>query len=218
MDIIDISLPLDSGMPIWPGSSGFRLRKTLSLEAGDPCNVSQLDCDVHTGTHVDAPAHFIKSGITIEKLPLEMMVGAATVVYIQGAESITAAQLASLSLPLGIKRLLFRTDNSELWQNNGRRFTSDYVGLTCDAAEWIVNRGIQLVGIDYLSIQHYDDTPRTHEILLGAQVIILEGLNLAKVKPGEYELICLPLRLTGAEGAPARVVLRRIPGGIEINE
>ena len=196
-------------MPIWPGSAGFHLIKTARLEMGHSENVSRLDCDVHTGTHVDAPRHFLNDGITVEQLSLETLMGPAFVAYLPDVNFITARDLSRLELPPRVKRLLLRTSNSNLWAMGLREFCCDYVALTADASQWIVDQGIQLVGIDYLSIQRFGDSPLTHRILLHAGVIILEGLNLANVQPGIYELICLPLKLVDSEGAPARAVLRR---------
>lgn len=209
--IIDISVALRSDMPVWPGSVGFRLSRTQRLESGDPTNVSRLDCDVHVGTHVDAPLHFIEGGASIEQLPLEILCGPAVVADLTRADSITADDLAALSLPEDTTRLLLKTRNSALWERK-QSFDADYVALTIDAAKWIVKRGIRLVGIDYLSVQRYYNGPETHQILLEAEVVTIEGLNLAGVAAGDYELICLPLKLVGAEGAPARTVLRPIAG------
>jgi len=209
-DIIDISMPLHPHMPTWPGSVGFRLIRVMRLEAGDPANVSRLGCDVHMGTHVDAPRHFLENGDTVEQLPLETLIGPAVVAYLPGVDAITADDLADLALPSGTKRLLLRTRNSDLWTARVNEFREDYVALTADAARWVVEQGICLIGVDYLSVQCYDDSPLTHQILLEEGIIILEGLNLAGVQPGIYELICLPLRLVGAEAAPARAVLRRM--------
>jgi len=197
-------------MPVWPDSIGLRLYRTQSLEDGDESNVSRLDCDVHTGTHVDAPRHFLENGITVEQLPLDTLVGPAIVAYLPHADAITAGDLAALAMPPGTERLLLRTHNSELWATRATEFRKDYVALTADAARWVVDQDIHLIGVDYLSVQRYDDSPLTHQILLEAGVILLEGLNLADVQPGMYELICLPLKLVGAEGAPARAVLRRV--------
>ena len=207
-EIIDISVPLRPQMPTWPGSVGFQLMRTMCLEAGDSANVSRLDCDLHVGTHVDAPWHFVEDGSTVEQLPLDSLIGPAIVAYLPKVDAITAGDLAALGLSSGAKRLLLRTRNSELWAAGVTEFRKDYAALTPDAARWVVDHGIRLIGVDYLSVQRYDDSPLTHQILLEAGVIILEGLNLAGVQPGAYELICLPLCLVGAEGAPARAVLR----------
>lgn len=207
--VIDISVPLQADMPTWPGSAGFRLVRTARLEAGDTANVCRLDCDIHVGTHVDAPWHFVQEGATVDRLPLDTLIGPASVEFLPGLKTITADDLGSLTLPPGTERLLLRTDNSELWAAGVRDFREDYVALTASAARWIVDQGIRLVGVDYLSVQRYQDGPAVHQILLEAEVVVIEGLNLFEVEPGEYELICLPLKIVGAEGAPARAVLRR---------
>lgn len=209
-EIIDITVPLHAGTPTWPGSAGVELTPTLRLEEGDFSNASRLGCDVHVGTHVDAPRHFIESGSTAEQLPLEVMVGDAFVAYLPEAREITAEVLAGLNLTDKTQRLLLRTRNSELWAQGTTEFTKDYVALTEDGAQWVVEQGISLIGVDYISVQRYSDGPLTHQILLKADVVIIEGLNLSDVEAGWYELICLPLKLVDAEGAPARVVLRSI--------
>jgi len=209
--IIDISVPLKPDMPTWPDSVGLRLTRTMSLEAGDRANVSRLDCDVHMGTHVDAPWHFLNDGFTVDAMSLDVLIGPALVAYLPEASVITANELADLNLASGIQRLLLKTRNSDLWAAGVTEFRKDYVALSADAARWVVERGIRLIGIDYLSVQCYDDNPLTHQILMKAGVIIVEGLNLAAVEPGSYELICLPIRLMGADGAPVRAVLRALP-------
>ena len=209
--IIDISVQLKPDMPTWPDSVGFRLTRTMSLEAGDRANVSRLDCDVHMGTHVDAPWHFLSDGFTVDEMSLDVLIGPAIVAYLPEASVITANELADLNLASGIQRLLLKTRNSDLWAAGVTEFRKDYVALSADAARWVVERGIRLVGIDYLSVQCYADNPLTHQILMQAGVIIVEGLNLAGVEPGAYELICLPIRLVGADGAPVRAVLRALP-------
>ena len=207
--IIDISVPLVRGMPSWPGSAEFRLTQVQSLERGDSANVSKLECEVHAGTHLDAPRHFLPEGATIEGLPLGILVGPAFVAFFQDAQSITAEHLSSLDMPYNSETLLLRTRNSELWRDGVKEFKSDYVGLTSDAASWIVEQGIRLVGIDYLSIERYGADYGVHRVLLKENVCILEGLNLSGVEPGTYDLICLPMKLVGAEGAPARAILVR---------
>lgn len=205
--IIDISVPLQSHMPVWPGSVGFNLLPTMRLDNGDEANVSQLNTDLHVGTHVDAPWHFLAEGNTVEQLALDDLIGEAIVVDLPDVSSVSANHLAALDLPVNIKRLLLHTRNSKLWANSVSEFQKDFVALTADAAQWLVDRGIRLIGVDYLSVQRYDDSPLTHQILLQAGVVILEGLNLINVEPGIYQLICLPLKLVGADGAPARAVL-----------
>jgi arylformamidase len=207
--IIDISVPLSPNVPIWPGSRGIRLHWSKRLDAGYECNNTYLNCDIHTGTHVDAPSHFLVNGATVEQLSLEIFVGPAIVAYLPGVSAITASDLADLALPPGTERLLLHTRNSELWAAEITEFREDYVALTSDAAQWIVRQGIRLIGVDYLSVGTYGDRVATHRILLEAGVIVVEGLNLYDVQAQEYELICLPLKLVGAEGAPARAILIR---------
>jgi len=209
-DIIDISVPLLPEMPVWPGDGGIRIVPLKRMDTGDKNNLSRLECGVHTGTHVDAPWHFLEDGSTAEQLPLDAMMGEAFVAYLPEVDLIAAETLAQLMLPKGTTRLLLRTRNSELWETGVTEFRKDFVALTGDAAQWLVDQGIRLIGVDYLSVHRYGDNAPTHQILLRAGLIIVEGLNLAGVAPGKYELICLPLRLSGADGAPARVVLRTL--------
>ena len=209
-NIIDVTLSLRSDMPKWPGSAGVELKRTMSLAGGDLANGSRLACDVHIGTHVDAPSHFLEGGSTVEQLPLDVMVGPCFVAYLPEVECITSDDLADLDFPSGTRRLLLRTGNSELWAAETREFIEDYVALTEDAARWVVENGIRLIGVDYLSVQRYGDGAATHQILLEAGVVVVEGLNLCEVEAGFCELICLPLKLVDAEGAPARVILRRV--------
>ena len=208
--IIDITVPMQSEMPVWPGTKGIRLTPIMRLENGDSSNLSRLDCNLHTGTHVDAPSHFLADGTTVETLPLDVLVGPAFVAHLLKVKYVTPEDLANLNLPSNVKRLLLRTRNSELWTTETTEFRKDFVALTPDAAQWIVDNGISLIGVDYLSVQRYSDDSVTHEILLGAGVVALEGLNLSGVQSGFYELICLPLRLVGAEASPVRAILRRM--------
>lgn len=210
-NVIDISLPVRPDMPFWPNSEGYRIRRTREIAAGDTANVSLITSDVHVGTHVDAPLHFIEGGAAVEQLPLDVLIGPAQVVHLPEADAITAEVLDALNLPANIRRLLFHTRNSRLWAEGVPTFREDYVALTLDGAQWIVERGIALIGNDYLSVQRYRDTPEIHRVLLRAGVVLVEGLNLDGVAPGLYELICLPVKLLGAEGAPARAILRPLP-------
>lgn len=210
-DIIDISVTMRTGMPIWPGSPGLRLARSMRMEDGDAANVSRLETGVHVGTHVDAPLHFIADGRSVEQLDLGILVGPALVAVLPDVASIANEDLAALDLPRGTERLLLKTRNSRLWSADVTEFREDFVALTADAARWVVDRGIKLIGVDYLSVQRFQDGPETHRILLGANVVVLEGLNLSAVSAGEFELVCLPLRLAGAEAAPARAILRPLP-------
>ena len=211
MTFIDITMPLHSGMPAWPGSPGVELRAFKSLENGDACNNSCLFCDVHAGTHVDAPSHFLKNGATVDRLDIDLLNGPADVVSLQECESITAKELERNSPPEGSLRLLLRTRNSDTWMGGEGPFPENPVALTNEAAQWLVRRGIRLIGIDSLSISSAIESEAVHRTLLERQIIIVEGLNLRHVRPGPYELICLPLLLAGAEGAPARALLRPLP-------
>lgn len=203
--LIDISAKLRGAMPVWPGSVGIRVDRTLSFAAGDDVNVSRLDMDVHCGTHIEAPLHFIDGGKSLEEYPLTAFVGPAWVADI-ASSAIGERELESAGIPAGVERLLIRTHNSEWWGESGA-FRDDYAALTRDGASWIVARGIRLVGIDYLSVQLFGDPTETHRILMQGDVLILEGLDLATVEPGRYGLSCLPLRIAGVEAAPVRAVL-----------
>ncbi len=204
---LDISRPLREGVAAWPGSPGFRTFVHQSIAAGADSNASGIEMDVHTGTHVDAPAHFIEGGETLDAVGLRPFVGHAYVAEIDSVDEIDAAALDAAGIPEGTERLLLRTRNSRDTAYLDGPFREDYAALTADGARWVVGRGLVLVGIDYLSIQRFGDPPDTHQILLAAGVCILEGLDLRAVGRGRYRLVCLPLALVGVEGAPARAVL-----------
>lgn len=208
-EIIDISLPLSSSLPVWPGTQTFKLEATKRMSDGDHCNESVYSANIHTGTHIDLPWHFVEDGSKTDALLLGRMMGPALVVWLPDIKKVTQEELESIQIPKGTERLLFRTDNSILWEKGDYEFKKDFVALTTEAAAWIVNAGIKLVGIDYLSIQLFGDSDQTHKILLQADVVIVEGLNLSEVSQGTYELICLPLAISAAEGAPARAILRK---------
>jgi len=208
MKILDISLPVSSELPVWPGDPAIVLERYRSITQGNASNDTKLACSVHAGTHVDAPAHFFEKGTTADQLPLDILIGPALVAEVPEMNVITPDILNALAIPSETTRLLFKTKNSGLWVEPNPQFNPDYVALSAEAARWIVRRGFRLVGIDYLSIQKFDDPePFAHSILLDAGVVIVEGLNLQNIKPGAYQLICLPLKLSGSDGAPARVVL-----------
>lgn len=203
--VLDISMPLDGRTPTWPGSPGYALSTHLSLSEGDIANASAIEMDVHCGTHVDAPRHFVEDGRTLDQLGLGPFVGPAWIADAVGHPVIDASLLNALDIPRDTTRLLLRTDNS--LNRREAPFYEDYVGVAPDGAQWIVDRGIELVGIDYLSVQLFHDPPNTHQILLCAGTVILEGLALTDARPGPWRLVCLPMRLVGAEAAPARAVL-----------
>jgi arylformamidase len=204
--LLDVSVPLRDGMPCWPTSPGVSLRRHLAIADGDDANASELRTDLHCGTHVDAPLHFVDGGADLEATGLAPFVGPAYVAHVSEARRIGAADLDAAGVPADVERLLLRTANSGGWAE--RPFDPDFVALSLDGARWIAERGMRLVGIDYLSIQRFEDGPETHRELLGNGVCILEGLELDEAPQGPYELICLPIRLAGAEAAPARVLLR----------
>lgn len=211
MRTFDVSVPISFTLPVWPGEPRVVLRQMMSLAAGNSANVSHLSLGVHTGTHVDAPSHFIHGGVTVDQLPLDVLIGPASVCHLNDVEEISRSNLDQLSLPPNTCRLLLSTRNSMLWAQGSTEFKPDFVALTPNAATWVVERGIRLIGVDYLSIQRFQDSePTTHRTLLSAGVVIVEGLNLSNVPPGSYQLVCLPLKLEGCDGAPARVVLLEV--------
>ncbi len=206
--IYDVSVLIRPEMPIWPGDPGFKRTLYVSFEEGGSHDVSMITMGSHTGTHVDAPAHFIQGGPTVDKMPLDILVGEATVFGLDVEKEITTSDLETLDLD-GATRVLFKTRNSTLWQRD--EFTPDFVSFSADAAQYLVEKGIKLVGIDYLSVgSFYEDGGEVHKIFLSNGVIVVESLNLSEVEPGQYELMCLPLRILGGDGAPARVLLREI--------
>ena len=208
MKIIDISVPVSPGLPVWPGDSPVVLERYQSLSEGDDCNASRICCSVHTGTHVDAPGHFIDKASTVEDLSLDTLIGPAIVIEVPVVGAIEPDFLECVSLPHDTIRLLFKTRNSDLWRKPDHDFHSDFVALSPQAANWIVEREIRLVGVDYLSVQMFaDPEPLTHRTLLNAGVVVVEGLDLQNAHPGLYQLICLPVKLVGSDGAPARAVL-----------
>lgn len=207
---IDITLTLSPDLPRWPGSPPIELTRRRDMARGDHVNDGVLSFGLHSGTHVDAPVHFLAAGADVTHLALDALIGPAVVAVLPAVDSVTSRDLEGLNLPTDTRRLLLRTRNSEEWRGEAREFRKDFVALTADAARWVVERGLRLIGVDYLSVQRFHDDPQTHITLLQAEVVILEGLNLAAVEPGTYELICLPLKLAGADGAPARAVLRRV--------
>jgi arylformamidase len=208
MKIHDVTVPISPATPVWAGDPAVVLEKVSSMDAGAHDNVSRLACGVHTGTHVDAPHHFLNDHRTVESLNLDILVGPARVVEIPPEVKVVNAEvLESAMLPPGMERLLLKTSNSQLWKQGGNSFYKDFVGISADGADWLVRYGIKLVGIDYLSVAPYHQSIPTHVALLSAGVIIVEGLDLGAIKPGNYNLYCLPLKLVGSDGAPARVIL-----------
>jgi arylformamidase len=208
MKIYDISVPVSPSLPVWPGDPAVVLEKVSSMDAGAHDNVSRLACGVHTGTHVDAPHHFMNDHRTVEMLALDILVGPALVVQLSlEIRLVTADVLEKAAFPAGTERLLLKTANSQLWARGETAFFTNFVGISEDGAEWLVSHAVKLVGIDYLSVAPYHQSIPTHRALLSAGVIVVEGLDLSAVTPGNYGLYCLPLKLVGSDGAPARVIL-----------
>lgn len=210
--LIDISLPLSDELAFWPRSPGVKLQAVARRAEGDAANGSLLACDVHAGTHVDAPRHAREDGVGAEMLPLDVLVGPAIVVDV-AAVRITAQVLEGCRIASDATRVILRTKRGRPYALSGR-FDSEFAALTLDGARWVVDRGIRLIGIDAPSIQRFEDPFDTHELLLDQAIVVLEGLDLSSAPPGSYELICLPLKLVGADGAPARAVLRTLDMGM----
>lgn len=205
---IDVSVPLKNEMVHWPGDKPFSRELTESIDGGDHANVSQISGSAHTGTHMDAPVHFLNGAESIDAIPLEACVGPARVIAIHDPELIRIAELERHEIAAG-ERVLFRTANSDrVWKTDV--FQKEFVHIPADTAKWLADRRVMTVGVDYLSVGGYQsDGAETHRNLLGAGVWIIEGLVLTDIEPGDYDLVCLPLKIVGSDGAPARAVLRK---------
>jgi len=210
MESKDISVVIEPGMPVWPGDDPVELFRKQKIEDGKNANVSFLSLSVHTGTHIDAPYHFLQDGNTVDTVPMELLVGECQVVKISDdIRWINAQVLDKAGIQKGITRVLFKTSNSGYWARNEKEFKKDFVAITEDGAKWIVDHGIKTVGIDYLSIAPFGNSRPTHRTLLEAKTLVIEGVNLSDIEPGIWKLYCLPLKLKNSDGAPARVVLIR---------
>jgi arylformamidase len=207
MPIHDISLPICESLITWPGDPPVRITPISHLSKGDQATVTRLDMGTHTGTHVDAPAHFVQGGAGVDSLDLNVLWGPALVVEELEADYLTAAVIEKLSIPPGTERVLFHTRNSGRWACDEHEFAEDYVAIEEDGARWLVEHGIRLVGVDYLSVAPFGATAPTHQVLLRAGVVVVEGLNLSGIAPGAYQFVCLPLKIVGGDGAPARAIL-----------
>ncbi len=204
---IDISVPLRDGMAVWPGDPPTRLRLVQDMAAGDACTVTAMEMCAHAGTHIDAPAHYLPHGPDIAAMPVEAGVGPARVVAISDVKAITASELVRHAIRRG-ERLLFKTANSARLSGAGL-FFEDFTHMTADAARFLARRTVRLVGIDAPSAGAFaGDGDEVHRVLLAAGVWLLEGLDLSRVAPGPVRLVCLPLCIPGADGAPARAVVR----------
>jgi arylformamidase len=213
MTIYDVSVPLSAATPTYPGDPIIEIKSWLQLDGGDAANVSLLHFGAHSGTHVDAPAHFIAGGSKVEALPLESLMGEATVVEVPTDMMAIDDDFVTNNCNRATERILFKTRNSSFWNSPEEGFRTDYTYLEPNAARRLTEMGIRLVGIDYLSVEQFKSEDfETHRILLSSNVVILEGLDLRNVPAGRYQLICLPLRIAGGsgDGAPARAILRTL--------
>lgn len=208
MKLIDISLTISEDLPIWPGDPRPELKKISLIADGEDANITHLSSSVHIGTHVDAPDHFLGNGKTVEDIPLELMIGKTVVIEVPSEGQISKTDLQAVGVDGKQKRLLIKTKNSDLWAQENKDFQEDFIALDPGAAEYLVEMGIEVIGVDYLSVAPYADPAPTHRILLEAGMLIIEGLNLSKVAAGKYQLYCLPLKIEGSDGAPARVLLQ----------
>jgi arylformamidase len=212
MRIYDVTVPISEVMPVWPGDPRVKIDRRSSIADGDDANVSHLHLSSHTGTHVDAPYHFDMHGLTVDRLDPEVLVGPAFVAEADRLEgnTIQVYDLASLHLPKTTTRLLIKTKNSHLWEDRQIEFERDYVHLDKKSADWLVRRGIRLLGIDYLSVEAFQAADnKVHKTLLGSGMVVVEGLDLSRVPAGPCQVVCLPLKIEGGDGAPARVLVIR---------
>ena len=204
MEILDVSIPIRTRMPIYPANAGVALRRIDAIADGAVANVSAVDLGAHTGTHVDAPNHFLDGAGGVDTVALAPLIGPAVVVDATAVDkTLDAAAVAAAGVPAGAERVLFKTRNSQLWEQD--EFSEDFVSFDTSGARALLDAGVRLVGIDYLSV----GDPGAHRALLGADVAVVEGLDLRAVEPGPYQLVCLPLKLVGSDGGPARAVLLR---------
>lgn len=204
---IDISVTIKAGMVHWPDNPEIRVEKMLDMERGDVCNVSVLSLGSHTGTHMDAPLHFIRGGKGLDRMPLDATIGSCRVIEIKDREAVKVEEIRNQRIKAG-ERILFKIRNSNgAWKSDN--FDEDFVYISKEAATYLAKAKVMTVGIDYLSVGGFKrDGIETHHALLGAGIWVIEGLNLARIKPGKYELNCLPLKVLNSDGAPARALLR----------
>lgn len=208
MSFYDVTLTISNTLITWPTDPSVAIRKTSLISQGDSSNVSELKFGSHCGTHIDAPYHFEENGIKIDQIPLDYLIGNATVFDIKNKEKIDLDEVKLLQLK-GVKRVIFKTINSTYWKLS--EFKKDFIYITKEAAQYLVDNEVKLIGIDYLSVEKFESTyADTHRILLRKDVVIIEGLDLSNIKAGNYELIALPLKIKDGDGSPARVILKSI--------
>lgn len=213
MKIQDISLTISNDIVTWPGDPKVNIQLPIQMKKGDACNVSRWEIGAHTGTHTDAPFHFVDDGKGIDEVPLDWYIGPCLVVPVSPKTiNIEASDIAHINFK-GHKRILFKTKNSDHWKNGNMEFDKDFISVGVTGAEYLLKKGVKLVGVDYLSVESFHapfDHP-VHKKLLGANMVVVEGLNLSAVKPGEYELLCMPLKIKHGDGTPVRAALRALP-------
>ncbi len=209
---IDVSLPIGPDLLTWPGDPAIEIERRLRIAKGDAANVSELRIGTHTGTHVDPPVHFVEGAVGIDAVPLDALMGECIVADATGVRGeMGPAELDALGVPLGTERLLLKTDNSAIWRSLPAPFPAEYTCLSPEGARWIVERGIRLVGVDFLSVERRGSKSHpVHIELLTNGVVIVEGLDLGEVEPGRYTLTVLPLRIVDGDGGPARAVLTEL--------
>jgi arylformamidase len=205
---IDISATISDGMTRWPDDPPVRIFKTEQIGVGGAvANVTAIETTAHVGTHIDAPLHFIENGIDVASVQLEKLMGSAKIFHIQNSKEISVDEIQHLDIKPG-DRILFRTSNSELeWEH--QPFKKDYVYLSTDAAKLLVGKKINCVGIDYLSLGSEENDPEVHRLMLDNNIIIIEGLKLKNIESGEYDMICLPLKIKDSDGGPSRVIIKK---------
>ena len=210
-EIYDISVPISPNMVIWPGDPKVTVRQVSSIAQGSESNVSQIRMSVHTGTHIDAPKHFLDEGKTIEHISMQKLTGRVFVMAFNENVPVITEEILKQHPKIdelkNVRKVLFKTRNSKLWHDGANEFREEYVGLDHTAAQFLVDLDMALIGVDYLSIAPFSETKEPHKILLEKEVVLLEGIDLSEVQEGFYELYCLPLLLHGCEGSPARVIL-----------
>jgi arylformamidase len=207
MPIHDLSVGISPNLPVWPGNPGVEISRAQDMDKGDHANVSRLSLGVHTGTHVDAPVHFINGAAGVDSLALETLVGPALLIDLPNVAVVTAADLEGAHIPAGTQRLLIKTHNSAYWAKADTSFHTEFAGVAVDAANWLVAHHVTLVGVDYLSVAPWKQGTPTHRALLEAGVVIVEGLNLSAIEPGVHAFTCLPMKIVGSDGAPARAII-----------
>src|SRR2546421_3502234 len=216
-DWIDVSVPLRSGMVHWPDNPPVSIERMLDIERSDVANVSKLSMGAHTGTHMDAPLHFFRTGKGLDAMPLTATIGRTRVIEIRDPESIKPEELRPYQIQRG-ERVLFKTRNStRCWHTDD--FVEDFVYIAQEAARYLAAQEVQTIGVDYLSVGgFFKDGVETHQALLAAGIWIIEGLNLSRVEPGRVEMICLPLKIEGSDAAPSRAILRPVESTATMEE